>query len=78
MAEPTIGRIVIYRTRPGLDVPALITAIPGDADHPCPPADGHVHLTIFYPGRLAKDYIGDDGVRGPSRENGCWRWPERV
>lgn len=64
MKNPTIGRIVIYRTdgRNGLDyeLPAMITCTrsshPGDypdGQHnplPVPADDDHVHLTVFTPG----------------------------
>lgn len=76
--RPTIGRIVIYRSRVGVDFPAIITAVPGVPDHPFPPDEGRVHLSVFYPGGLAHDYMVPEGVEGPSAEPGCWRWPERA
>lgn len=58
--KPTIGRIVIYRSRTGdYDLPAIITATTEtlnqkgvDAGH-VPPlsSEQHVHLTVFSPGR---------------------------
>jgi hypothetical protein len=76
--RPTIGRIVTYRSRVGVDFPAIITAVPGVPNHPYPPAEGHVHLRVFYPGGLSEDYLVPEGVPGPSDENGAWRWPERT
>ena len=61
--QPTIGRIVHYRTdgRNGLvyDLPAIVTCTrdshpgdyPGGGRNPLPvPSLGHVHLTVFTPG----------------------------
>lgn len=56
---PTIGRIVIYRSRTGdYDVPAIVSATMDslyqpnvDAGHvPAVSGDRHVHLTVFSPG----------------------------
>jgi len=77
---PTIGRIVTYRTLRGLDCAALVIGTP-DSEHPTPPADGHLHLHIFYPRDSPPDYITDEGVpQAPGGElaPGTWRWPERV
>ena len=70
--KPSIGRIVIYRTRDGIDLPAIITALVD--------TDGRaVHIEQFAPPGVAKDHIGYQwGVEGPSLESGCWRWPERT
>jgi hypothetical protein len=80
---PSIGRIVIYRTREGVDVPAIITyVIDGDR--------GDVHLQPFVPPGVAPDTISyqwgvpcetADRVNvfdedGHSRT--AWRWPDRV
>ncbi len=57
--KPTIGRIVIYRSRTGdYDVPAVISATSDTLHHPNVEAwhipglsgDEHVHLTVFSPG----------------------------
>lgn len=56
--KPTIGRIVIYRSRAGdYDMPAIITATtdtlnPKGVEGYIPPltSDGHVHLTCFTAG----------------------------
>jgi hypothetical protein len=61
--EPTIGRIVIYRSRTGnYDVPAIVSAttstlhLPGvEAGYvPTLNSDEHVHLTVFTPGLPGK------------------------
>jgi hypothetical protein len=63
--RPTSGRIVIYRSRTGsYDVPAIVTATRDtlnpagvEAGHvPDISSPGHVHLTVFTPGR--------EGMRG--------------
>lgn len=81
MPEPTLGRIVVYRSLAGVDCAAIITSVPGSA-HPTPPADGHVHLHIFYPRDTAPDYVNDEGVPLHDEPNqadpGSCRWPERV
>ena len=72
--QPTIGRIVHYRTdgRNGLvyDLPAIVTCTrdshPGDypgGDHnPLPvPDEGHVHLTVFTPGGYGTTVDPEDG-----------------
>lgn len=74
--EPTLGRIVIYRSRAGVDMPAIVTGlVEGDPDA--------VFLEIFPPPGASKDII--DGHWGvvqalyPDRAGPCtWRWPERV
>ena len=64
--DPTIGRIVIYRSRTGsYDVPAIVTATTetlnpkgveffhatnGEKGVPPLSSDQHVHLTVFTPG----------------------------
>lgn len=83
--KPSIGRIVIYRTRAGVDYAALITSTP-DSGHPTPPAPGHVHLHVFYSRDTPLDFIDDGGVPedtrgvepGGEHQRGHWRWPERV
>lgn len=83
--QPTVGRIVTYRTLAGLDCAAIIVSTPSSG-HPTPPDPRHVHLHIFYPRDTAPDYINDGGVSEdthgvlPDGEHtpGTWRWPERV
>ena len=57
--KPTIGRIVIYRSRTGdYDVPAIVTATMASLNRkgveqgyvPDLSSDEHVHLTVFSPG----------------------------
>jgi hypothetical protein len=67
--NPTIGRIVIYRSRTGdYDVPAIVTATTEtlnpkgvELGH-VPPlsCDTNVHLTVFTPGRPGKRRGADD------------------
>ena len=89
MQQPSVGRVVIYRTKRGVDSPAIITAVHGSAHEPplqIPPAEGHVHLEIFWPRGTPPDYINDGGVPedtdgvmpGGEHKGGHWRWPERV
>jgi len=69
MTKPTIGRIVIYRSRTGdYDVPAIITATLDtlnpkgvEAGH-VPPLTGdlHVHLAVFTPGKPGMRRDADD------------------
>ena len=71
--QPTIGRIVWYRTdgRNGLtyDLPAIVTCTPdthpgdypGDRKNPLPvPDEGCVHLTVFTPGGFGTTVHGKD------------------
>jgi hypothetical protein len=83
-AVVSIGRIVIYRTRGGVDVPAIVTAvIDGEA--------GDVHLHPFVPPGVGADAIsyqwgvpfeGAEGRTLALDEDGharvAWRWPERA
>lgn len=63
--KPSIGRIVIYRSRTGFEVPALVTATQDTLEpkglklyeesggmRGVPPldSDGHLHLTVMTPG----------------------------
>lgn len=67
--KPTIGRIVIYRSRTGnYDVPAIVNCTtetiyqPGvDAGH-VPPLSSpdHVHLTVLTPGKPGLRQTADD------------------
>lgn len=69
--QPTIGRIVIYRTKAGADIPAIVTAVID--------LEGAVHLQQFVPPGVGMDAISYEwGVDGPAERNGCWRWPERA
>lgn len=77
--NPTIGRIVLYRTdgRNGLayDLPAIITVTrdthPGDYPTgeknplPVPESDMHVHLTVFTPGGFGTSVIKAGEARPP-------------
>lgn len=67
--KPTIGRIVIYRSRTGdYDVPAIINAVQAtlnpkgvELGHvPDLSSDTHVHLTVFTPGKPGKRRTADD------------------
>lgn len=73
---PSIGRIVVYRTLAGIDVPAIIVSVDNDA-YGEPLDDGCVQVHVFWEGRKP-DYVNDGGVPGPSDAAGHWRWPERV
>jgi hypothetical protein len=79
--KPSIGRIVIYRTRDGVDVPAIITHVIDEGDS--------VHLQPFIPPGVAPDTISYQwGVLYETSENlivdddgharMAWRWPERA
>lgn len=64
--KPTIGRIVIYRSRTGnYDVPAIITATDDrmgvELGH-VPPLTGYnaVHLTVFTPGKQGTAREGNE------------------
>ena len=82
--KPSLGRIVIYRTRDGVDVAAIIT-------HVIDENTGDVHLEPFIPPGVAPDAISYQwgvGFEGNTArtvlldEDGhartCWRWPERT
>lgn len=76
MQEPTIGRIVTYRNRSGVDMPAIITALTDDPEY--------VHLQLFVPPGASPDVLSyqHGTARAESGEPdellaGCWRWPER-
>lgn len=87
MQTPTIGRIVIYRSRTGdYDVPAIINATAEtlnakgvELGHVPPLSrDTHVHLTVFTPGkpgmrRGATDFLVES--EHPRGENvaGCYQ-----
>lgn len=72
--QPSIGRIVIYRNRLGVDMPAIITAL---GTFP-----GYVHLCPFPPPGAAVDILSyEHGTTKASPDNPepeSWRWPERV
>lgn len=79
--QPTIGRIVTYRTdgRNGLtyDLPAIVTCTPdthpGDypdgSRNPLPvPDEGCVHLTVFTPGGFGTAVVDGDNAPIPMPE----------
>lgn len=74
LAKPTIGRIVIYRSRTGdYDVPAIVTATSETLNRkgveagyvPDLASDQHVHLTVFTP--------GTPSLRGSATERGDFK-----
>ena len=81
--KPSLGRIVIYRTRDGVDVAAIIT-------HVIDPNKGDVHIHPFIPPGVNPDVISYQygvpyeagGHTVLMDEDGhartCWRWPERT
>lgn len=85
--KPTIGRIVLYRSRTGdYDVPAIVTATQAtlnpkgvELGHvPALASDRHVHLTVFTPGkpgmrREAADFkVESEHGRGEN-VSGCYQ-----
>jgi hypothetical protein len=72
--QPSIGRIVIYRNRDGVDMPAIITAL---TDEP-----GTVHLTVFPPpgagAPILSHQFGTPLNDAEEPRQQTWRWPERV
>ena len=67
--KPTIGRIVVYRSRTGdYDVPAIINATKASLNPkgvelghvPDLSSDTHVHLTVFTPGKPGMRRDADD------------------
>lgn len=84
---PTVGRIVLYRSRTGnYTVPAIITATESTLYRPGVEAGfvpdlsslGHVHLTVFTPGKPGKRGSAADFVaraNDPISENvsGCYQ-----
>jgi hypothetical protein len=67
--KPTLGRIVIYRSRTGdYDVPAIVTATQDSLNPkgvelghvPALSSDAHVHLTVLTPGKPGKRRDADD------------------
>lgn len=87
MQRPTIGRIVIYRSRTGdYDVPAIITATLDSLNpkgvelgHVPPITDSHgVHLTVFTPGkpgmrREAEDFKVESPHGRGENVSGCYQ-----
>jgi len=85
--KPTIGRIVIYRSRTGdYDVPAVITATRetlnrkgAELGHvPDLSSDGHVHLTVLTPGkpgerRDAADFKVESEYERSENVAGCYQ-----
>jgi hypothetical protein len=85
--KPTIGRIVIYRSRTGdYDVPAIVTATTAtlnakgvELGH-VPPLSGeeHVHLTVLTPGkpgmrRGAEDFKVESPHGRGENVSGCYQ-----
>lgn len=73
--QPSIGRIVIYRSRAGVDMPAIITALAVDEDS--------VHLHLFPPPGAAADGLSyefgtarAEDEQDPALET--WRWPGKA
>lgn len=87
MPEATLGRIVHYRGRDGLQTlrAAIVTATVGSLDPRgvdagmVAPLDSpqHVHLEVFGPGRdgFAETNIPYGPGRDGTPEPGCWAWP---
>lgn len=87
MQSPTIGRIVIYRSRTGdYDVPAIVTATqetlnPKGVEAGFVPAlssEDHVHLTVFTPGmpgmrRSAEDFKVESEHGVSENVAGCYQ-----
>jgi hypothetical protein len=87
MQTPTIGRIVLYRSRTGdYTVPAIVTATVDtlnpkgvELGHvPALTGDQHVHLTVLTPGKPGKRRGADDFLvesEHPRSENvaGCYQ-----
>lgn len=85
--RPTIGRIVIYRSRTGdYDVPAIITATRDtlnpkgvELGHiPALSSDTHVHLTCFTAGkpgkrRPAEDFKVESAFGRSENVSGCYQ-----
>lgn len=78
--EPTIGRIVIYTSKMGVDMPAIVTGLPpADEDG----VQRSVFLAMFPPPGHGVEHIdrvwGVPHARGVGPEwfVGRWRWPER-
>lgn len=84
---PSIGRIVIYRSRTGdYDVPAIVTATAEtlnakgvELGHvPNLTAPGNVHLTVFTPGkpgmrRDAQDFLVESVHERSENFSGCYQ-----
>lgn len=88
-ARPTIGRIVHYRGRQGLQTlrPAIVTADVATLDPrgvqagqvPALSSDTHVHLWVFTPGEwggFAEFDVPQDET--DACRPGMWQWPTRV
>jgi hypothetical protein len=84
---PTIGRIVIYRSRTGqYDVPAIVTATTEtlnpkgvEAGHvPALSSEDHVHLTVLTPGKpglrsTAQDFLIESEHGRSENVAGCYQ-----
>lgn len=73
--RPSLCRMVIYRSKHGVDMAAVITGlVQGD--------DDAVHLHLFPPPGQAADAMSYEwGVAMAEPDEprpGTWRWPERV
>ena len=80
--EPTIGRVVWYRSKHGeLIVPAIITATPEsltdvDRGHVPELAEGTVHLVILHPtGVYPEQGVPQFEGKPDEQEAGSWMWP---
>lgn len=84
---PSIGRIVLYRSRTGnYTLPAVVTATQDTlwaegverGDVPGLASEQHVHLHVFTPGTQGSyaehDVPMDDRAAG-EQAPGSWRWP---
>lgn len=71
--KPSVGRIVIYRSREGVDMAAIVTEVMND--------DGDVHLHPFPPPSAGPPVLSYEHGTPQATDtwlDGCWRWPERV
>lgn len=88
-AVPTIGRIVLYRSkRNPYDLPAIIVATTDSlweggverGDVPGLFSDQHVHLVVLTPGALKTYHEYNIPLSVPDADGtpqpGSWRWPE--
>lgn len=75
--QPSIGRIVIYRSRSDVDMAAIVTGLgPVDDDG----VQRLAHLQVFPPPGEATELMDREwGVAQSDKPlPGRWRWPERV
>jgi hypothetical protein len=89
--KPTLGRIVHYRGKVGLQAPraAIVTATVDSLDPrgvdsgqvPGLDSDQHVHLWVFTPAVLGPNAAAGGFPEfnvAPGAEPGQWSWPPRV